>query len=134
MVNRDNNDEKELTAPEYEDFEVPKDFDDFKSKVSERSEGGGGGLEDPMGLINPYNKNLFTWVIGVLVLTIIAISSGGIYLYKENMKAKDAEIERLLKEKEKNCKEELRNYIELQRELLRSMENNSNKDEKTERE
>lgn len=132
MVNRDNNDEKELTAPEYEDFEVPKDFDDFKSKVSERSEGGGG--SDPMGLINPYNKNLFTWVIGVLVLTIIAISSGGIYLYKENMKAKDAEIERLLKEKEKNCKEELRNYIELQRELLRSMENNSNRDEKTERE
>lgn len=133
MVNRDNNDEKELTAPEYEDFEVPKDFDDFKSKVSERSEGGGG-LEDHMGLINPYNKNLFTWVIGVLVLTIISISSGGIYLYKENMKAKDAEIERLLKEKEKNCKEELRNYIELQRELLRSMENNSNRDEKTERE
>lgn len=133
MVNRDNNDEKELTAPEYEDFEVPKDFDDFKSKVNERSEGGGG-LEDPMGLINPYNKNLFTWVIGVLVLTIIAISSGGIYLYKENMKAKDAEIERLLKEKEKNCKEELRNYIELQRELLRSMENNSNRDEKTKRE
>lgn len=133
MGNRDNNDEKELTAPEYEDFEVPKDFDDFKSKVSEKSERGGG-LEDPMGLINPYNKNLFTWVIGVLVLTIIAISSGGIYLYKENMKAKDAEIERLLKEKEKNCKEELRNYIELQRELLRSMENNSNRDEKTERE
>lgn len=132
MVNRDNNDEKELTAPEYEDFEVPKDFDDFKSKVSERSEGVGG--IDPMGLTNPYNKNLFTWVIGVLVLTIIAISSGGIYLYKENMKAKDAEIERLLKEKEKNCKEELRNYIELQRELLRSMENNSNRDEKTERE
>lgn len=132
MVNRDNNDEKELTAPEYEDFEVPKDFDDFKSKVSERSEGVG--VIDPMGMINPYNKNLFTWVIGVLVLTIIAISSGGIYLYKENMKAKDAEIERLLKEKEKNCKEELRNYIELQRELLRSMENNSNRDEKTERE
>lgn len=132
MVNRDNNDEKELTAPEYEDFEVPKDFDDFKSKVSEKSEGVGG--IDPMGMINPYNKNLFTWVIGVLVLTIIAISSGGIYLYKENMKAKDAEIERLLKEKEKNCKEELRNYIELQRELLRSMENNSNRDEKTERE
>ena len=131
MVNRDNNDEKELTAPEYEDFEVPKDFDDFKSKVSEKSEGVVG--IDPMGLINPYNKNLFTWVIGVLVLTIIAISSGGIYLYKENMKAKDAEIERLLKEKEKNCKEELRNYIELQRELLRSMENNSNRDEKTER-
>lgn len=132
MVNRDNNDEKELTAPEYEDFEVPKDFDDFKSKVSEKSEGVGG--IDLMGLINPYNKNLFTWVIGVLVLTIISISSGGIYLYKENMKAKDAEIERLLKEKEKNCKEELRNYIELQRELLRSMENNSNRDEKTERE
>lgn len=132
MANRDNNDEKELTAPEYEDFEVPKDFDDFKSKVSEKSEGVGG--IDPMGMINPYNKNLFTWVIGVLVLTIIAISSGGIYLYKENMKAKDAEIERLLKEKEKNCKEELRNYIELQRELLRSMENNSNRDEKTERE
>lgn len=132
MVNRDNNDEKELTAPEYEDFEVPKDFDDFKSKVSEKSEGVGG--IDPMGMINPYNKNLFTWVIGVLVLTIIAISSGGIYLYKENMKAKDAEIERLLKEKEKNCKEELRNYIELQRELLRSMKNNSNRDEKTERE
>lgn len=131
MANRDNNDEKELTAPEYEDFEVPKDFDDFKSKVSEKSEGVGG--IDPMGMINPYNKNLFTWVIGVLVLTIIAISSGGIYLYKENMKAKDAEIERLLKEKEKNCKEELRNYIELQRELLRSMENNSNRDEKTER-
>ena len=79
MENRDNNDEKELTAPEYEDFEVPKDFDDFKSKVSEKSEGVG--WIDPMGLINPYNKNLFTWVIGVLVLTIIAISSGGIYLY-----------------------------------------------------
>lgn len=120
---KDNN----VTAPEYEDFEVPRDYEDFKSEVhkksSEKSD------IDPMGMVNPYNKNLFTWVIGVLVLTVIAISSGGVYLYKENMRAKDAEIERLLKEKDKNCKEELKNYIEFQKELMRAM---NDRDEKTE--
>ena len=119
---KDNN----YAAPEYEDFEVPEDYEDFKSEVSKKSSGKND--LDPMGMVNPYNKNLFTWVIGVLVLTVIAISSGGVYLYKENMRAKDAEIERLLKEKDKNCKEELKNYIEFQKELMRAM---NNKDEET---
>lgn len=119
---KDNN----YAAPEYEDFEVPKDYEDFKSEISKKSSDKND--IDPMGMVNPYNKNLFTWVIGVLVLTVIAISSGGVYLYKENMRAKDAEIERLLKEKDKNCKEELKNYIEFQKELMRAM---NNKDEET---
>lgn len=99
--------EKNDDYTRYEDYEVPKEFDKFQSDVNN--------------MINPYNKNLYTWVIGILVLTIISISSGGVYLYKQNVDAKDAEIKRLLQDKDKDCKEELKKYLELQRELMKTM-------------
>lgn len=102
----------------YEDYEVPKDFDEFKDDLSSRVQG-------PQDMINPYNKNLYTWVIGILVLTIISIASGGVYLHKQVLDEKNAQIEALRNEKKMDCKEEIKKYIELQRELMNSL----NKDE-----
>ena len=99
----------------YEDYEVPKDYDEFRNDLSDKV--------SPSTMINPYNKNLYTWVIGILVLTIISMASGGVYLYKQVLDEKNAQIDHLMQEKNKDCKEEVKRYIELQRELMKSVSN-----------